>query len=81
LRPYIYRDFGSLVSLGGWNTVGNLTGALSGRSLFVEGLFATLMYRSLRVLHERALNGTVRAALAALSRMFARRTGPQLKLH
>ena len=40
LRPYNYRDFGSLVSLGKWSTVGNLMGFLSGRSIFVEGLFA-----------------------------------------
>ena len=81
LQPYAYRDFGSLVSLGRWNTVGNLTGALSGRSLFVEGLFAALMYHSLRILHERALNGTARALLAVLSRTLAQRSGPQLKLH
>lgn len=81
LRPYIYRDFGSLVSLGRWSTVGNLMGALIGRSFFVEGLFAALMYHSLRILHERALNGTARALLAVLSRALAQRTGPQLKLH
>lgn len=81
LRPYTYRDFGSLVSLGRWSTVGNLMGALTGRSFFVEGLFAAFMYRSLRILHERALNGTARALLAVLSRALAQRTGPQLKLH
>ena len=51
LRPYQYRDFGSLVSLGKWSTVGNLMGFLLGRSFFVEGLFAQIMYRSLRVMH------------------------------
>jgi NADH dehydrogenase len=81
LLPYIYRDFGSLVSLGRWSTVGNLMGALIGRSFFIEGLFAAVMYRSLRILHERALNGTARALLAVLSRALAQRTGPQLKLH
>ena len=81
LRPYKYRDFGSLVSLGKWSTVGNLMGFLSGRSIFVEGLFAQLMYRSLRLLHERALNGTLRAVLGLLGRVLAHRTGPQVKLH
>jgi NADH:quinone reductase (non-electrogenic) len=81
LRPYIYRDFGSLVSLGRYSTVGNLMGFLVGRSIMIEGLFARLMYRSLEALHERALHGTVRTALGLLSRALARRTGPQVKLH
>jgi NADH dehydrogenase len=81
LQPYTYRDFGSLVSLGKWSTVGNLMGFLSGRGLFVEGLFARLMYRSLRLMHERALGGTRRALLAAIARAFAHRVEPPVKLH
>jgi len=81
LTPYVYRDFGSLVSLGRWSTVGNLMGFLLGRSIFIEGLFAQLMYRSLRFLHERALGGTLRAVLGILARTLAHRTGPQVKLH
>ena len=48
LLPYTYLDFGSLVSLGRWSTVGNLMGFLLGRGLFIEGFFARLMYRFLR---------------------------------
>jgi NADH:ubiquinone reductase (H+-translocating) len=81
LQPYTYRDFGSLVSLGKWTTVGSLMGFLSGRGIFVEGMFAQIMYRSLRLLHERALNGTPRAVLGVLARALAHRTGPQVKLH
>jgi NADH:quinone reductase (non-electrogenic) len=81
LRPYVYRDFGSLVSLGKYSTVGNLMGFLVGRSFIIEGLFARLMYRSLEALHERALHGTLRTALALLMRALSRRTGPQVKLH
>lgn len=81
LQPYTYRDFGSLVSLGRWSTVGNLMGVLFGGSFFVEGLFARIMYRSLRILHERALGGTTYAMLNLLIRALARRTGPQVKLH
>jgi NADH dehydrogenase len=81
LRPYQYRDFGSLVSLGKWSTVGNLMGFLFGRSFFVEGLFAQIMYRSLRVMHDQALGGTARAVLGVIVRSLARRTGPQVKLH
>jgi len=81
LLPYTYRDFGSLVSLGKHTTVGSLMGFLFGRGMFIEGLFARLMYRSLRMLHERALHGTSSAVLGMLSRALSRRTGPQVKLH
>jgi NADH:ubiquinone reductase (H+-translocating) len=79
--PYRYRDFGSLVSLGNWTTVGTLMGFLSGRGLFVEGFFAQLMYRSLRLMHERALNGMVSAMVGVLARALSRRTAPPVKLH
>jgi NADH dehydrogenase len=55
-------------------------GFLSGRSIFVEGLFAR-MYRTLRILHERALGGTAYAVLNLLVRALGRRTGPAVKLH
>ena len=81
LQPYVYRDFGSLVSLGKWSTVGNLMGFLSGRGIFVEGLFARTMYHSLRIMHEQALGGTRRTALALIARALARRIDPPVKLH
>ncbi len=81
LVPYIYRDFGSLVSLGRWSTVGHLMGFLSGRGLFIEGYFAGLMYRSLRLMHERALHGAPRAMFGAIARAASRRYGPPVKLH
>jgi NADH:ubiquinone reductase (H+-translocating) len=81
LLPYTYRDFGSLVSLGTYSTVGNLMGFLFGRGIFVEGLFARLMYWSLRIMHERAVRGFFRTALGLLARGFSRRTGPRVKLH
>ncbi|MGO9356413.1 MAG: NAD(P)/FAD-dependent oxidoreductase [Xanthobacteraceae bacterium] len=81
LQPYVYRDFGSLVSLGKWSTVGNLMGFLSGRGIFVEGMFAGVMYRSLRLMHERALGGTRRALLGLIARALARRVDPPVKLH
>jgi len=81
LHPFKYRDFGSLVSLGGWSTVGNLMGFVRGRSLFVEGLFARMMYGSLRLMHERALGGTASTLSGVLARALARRTGPRVKLH
>jgi NADH:ubiquinone reductase (H+-translocating) len=81
LLPYTYRDFGSLVSLGKYTAVGNLMGLLLGRSIFIEGLFARAMYRSLLMLHERALHGTARTVLDLLARGLSHRIGPRVKLH
>jgi len=81
LQPYKYRDFGSLVSLGKWSTVGNLMGFPFVGSIFVEGPFARFMYRTLRLMHDRAVGGTSYAVLCLLARALARRTGPPVKLH
>lgn len=81
LEPFRYRDFGSLVSLGKHSTVGSLMGFLVGRSFFIEGLFARLMYRSLYKRHEMAVYGTSRAVASTLSRLIARGHGPSVKLH
>ncbi|MGC8470073.1 MAG: NAD(P)/FAD-dependent oxidoreductase, partial [Acetobacteraceae bacterium] len=80
-RDWSYRDFGSLVSLGDYSTVGNMMGFLIGRSIFIEGLFARLMYRSLYAMHQRALHGNLRALAGWLARGLSRRTGPVVKLH
>jgi len=81
LTPFKYRDFGSLVSLGHYSTVGNLMGFVSGKSMRIEGWFAKIMYRSLYKMHEMALHGPVKVALDTISRMLTRRTEPQIKLH
>ena len=81
LRPYRYRDFGSLVSLGRWSTVGSLMGFLTSHSFFIEGFFAGIMYRSLRLMHDRALGGSLYAFLGLVVRALAHRTGPPVKLH
>ena len=81
LAPFRYRDFGSLVSLGDRSTVGNLMGGLVGRNMFIEGLVARLMYRSLYKMHEHALHGPVKVALDTLARTFSRRGEPRVKLH
>jgi NADH:ubiquinone reductase (H+-translocating) len=80
LKPYFYRDFGSLVSLGR-STVGNLMGFLVGKNFFIEGYFARLMYRSLYKMHEAALHGSANVILGTISRTFRRRIAPVVKLH
>jgi len=78
---YRYRDFGSLVSLGEYSTVGSLMGALVGGALFIEGHFARLMYKSLYKMHLHALHGFFRVALDTLARLITRRSAPRVKLH
>ena len=80
-QAWRYRDFGSLVSLGEYSTVGSLMGGLLGGNLWIEGLFARLMYRSLYKLHEYALHGPTKVTLDTLGRLVTRRTEPHVKLH
>lgn len=81
LKPYRYRDFGSLVSLGKFNTVGNMMGGLIGKNLMIEGYFAKLMYLSLYKLHELAIHGIRKTTLYTLARMITKQTNPTVKLH
>jgi NADH dehydrogenase len=79
--PYVYRDYGSLVSIGRETTVGSLMGSLRGASLFVEGFMARIMYMSLHLMHHQAVLGSLRTGLMALGRFLIRRTTPIVKLH
>jgi NADH dehydrogenase len=81
LTPFKYRDFGSLVSLGKYSTVGSLMGFISGKSLRIEGLFAKIMYRSLYKMHQIALYGFGKVALDTTSHLLTKQTEPQVKLH
>lgn len=81
VKPWHYRDFGSLVSLGEYSTVGSLMGKLVGRSLFIEGYFARFMYLSLYKMHEYELHGFIKVALDTVARLITRRTEPHVKLH
>jgi len=80
-EPYVYKDHGSLVSIGTQTTVGSLMGNLMGASWFVEGLFARLMYVSLHLLHHRAVLGSLRTGVLALARFLVKRATPLVKLH
>jgi len=81
LRPWTYRDFGSLVSFGEYSTIGSLMGALFGGTLFVEGLFARFMYVSLYRMHIYALHGFAKMLFDTLAKLITRRTEPRVKLH
>jgi NADH:ubiquinone reductase (H+-translocating) len=75
-QPWRYRDFGSLVSLGDYSTVGKLMGGV-----WVEGLIARSMYRSLYKMHQIALHGVPTVLLDTLASSITRRTEPHVKLH
>ena len=81
LQPFVYRDFGSLVSLGRVGAIGNLMNLALRGNLFIEGMLARWMYRSLYKMHERALHGTVKTTLDTLARRLSRHAEPKVKLH
>ena len=81
LPNYHYRDYGSLVNLGRYSTVGSLMGALSGGNMYIQGMFARLMYQSLYKMHLMTLHGMAEVVLQTLARMITRRTEPKVKLH
>lgn len=81
LANYVYKDYGSLVNLGRYSTVGNLMGSLLGGSMFVEGLIARLMYLMLYQMHLSALHGVVSVIFRLLGKIISRRTEARVKLH
>ncbi|ALK96878.1 NADH dehydrogenase [Massilia sp. WF1] len=77
---YVYKDYGSLVSIGHQTTVGNLMGSLRA-TWFVEGFVARIMYTSLHLMHHQAVLGAMRTGVLAVARYLIRRTTPLVKLH
>lgn len=77
---YIYRDYGSLVSLGQYSTVGNLMGNLMG-TVSVGGFIARIVYLSLYKMHQTALYGYFKTAMLTLSNLFRRSIYSRIKLH
>lgn len=81
LPEYVYRDYGSLVALGRYSTVGNLMGGLTGGSLMIEGALARLVYWSLHKMHQVALNGLFKTVLGTLANIINSPNKPTIKLH
>ncbi len=77
---YTYRDFGSLVAMGHYTTVGNLMGGLAG-SMMVSGYIARFVYLTLYKMHQAALYGWPRAILISLLHFLRKGIDPQVKLH
>ncbi|THD43074.1 NAD(P)/FAD-dependent oxidoreductase [Enterobacteriaceae bacterium ML5] len=81
LKPYVYKDHGSLVSLSRFSTVGSLMGNLMRGSMMVEGRLARLVYVSLYRMHQIALHGYIKTGLMMLVGGINRVIRPRLKLH
>lgn len=81
LKPYIYKDHGSLVSLSRFSTVGSLMGNLTKGSMMVEGRIARVVYISLYRMHQMALHGIFKTGLMMLVSRINRVLRPNLKLH
>jgi len=80
LVKFVYYDYGSLVSLGKYTTVGNLMGNLMG-SVSVGGFIAKMVYLSLYKMHQIAIHGYYRTALLTLSNLFRRSAYIKIKMH
>jgi NADH:ubiquinone reductase (H+-translocating) len=80
LVKYVYHDYGSLVALGKYSTVGNLMGNLMG-SVTIGGFIARVVYLSLYKMHQVAIHGYYRTALLTLSNLFRRSAHAKIKMH
>ena len=80
-KAFVYRDFGSLVSLSKFSTVGNLMGNLVRGTIFIEGWFARLAYVSLYRMHQVAIHGAFSAFLIMLGDRIYKATRAEVKLH
>ncbi len=81
VKPFVYTDQGSLVSLAEYSSVGSLMGSLSRGSFFIEGQIAKLMYWALHKQHQLALGGFRKTVLITLSELIDRTHRPRIKLH
>ncbi|MEL6448649.1 MAG: NAD(P)/FAD-dependent oxidoreductase [Pseudomonadota bacterium] len=81
MRAFKYRDFGSLVSLSKYSTVGNLMGNLVRGTIFVEGWIARLVYLSLYRMHQATVHGRFSTLLIMLGDRIYKATRAEVKLH
>jgi len=81
LDTFTYKDYGSLVHLSRYSTVGSLMGSLSNSSMFVEGRLAKLVYVSLYNNHQFSVHGWLKGMLTLLSRKVSNIVRPKFKLH
>lgn len=81
LKPFVYDDKGSLISLSRFSTVGSLMGNLIGGAMAVEGRLARVTYTSLYRLHLIGIHGWLKGMGLMLIGRVNRIVRPKLKLH
>lgn len=81
LKHFKYRDFGSLVSLSHYTTMGSLAPGSDGHGLFIAGKLAKAFYVSLYRMHQRAVYGVFKTGVKILVDGINSTLRPKLKLH
>jgi NADH:quinone reductase (non-electrogenic) len=84
LPEYRYVDYGSLINLSRYSTVGNMMGNLLGKkagSVMIEGLLARFVYISLYKMHQIVIQGFIRVTLTTIANILTQKTKPRMKLH
>jgi NADH:quinone reductase (non-electrogenic) len=84
LPTYTYVDYGSLINLSRYTTVGNMMGNLLGKkagSVMIEGLMARFVYWSLYKMHQVVIQGVIHVTLTTIANFLTQKTKPRMKLH
>jgi NADH dehydrogenase len=81
LKPFVYKDHGSLVSLSHFSTVGSLMGNLIGGRMAIEGRLARFVYVSLYRMHLIAIHGWLKGLAMIVVGHVNHIIRPRLKLH
>jgi NADH dehydrogenase len=84
IPTYTYVDYGSLINLSRYSTVGNMMGNLLGKqagSILIEGVIARFVYMSLYKMHQVAIQGFIRVGLTTVANILTQKTKPRMKLH
>lgn len=76
-----YQDKGALVALGDHAGAGNMMYGVTGKSIFIEGLFAKQAHMALHLMHHVTVMGVVKTVILALARLAQKRIFGRLKLH
>ncbi len=84
IRDYKYVDYGSLINLSRYTTVGNMMGNLLGKraaSMMIEGLLARFIYQSLYKMHQITVLGFIQVFLFTVADILTLKHKPRMKLH
>lgn len=80
VKPFVYRDYGSFISLSSRTAVGQLMGNLTG-SVNIEGFIARQAYLYLYRKHQAALYGWPKTMAFILKDWLSHSSGPKMKMH